>query len=179
MSNRKQVLAKAREIKNNLARLRREIMDLTVRMSGVSDDEYLNLFDERMELEQDMQYHLEQARPMHPNLFWGEKRLTFKYRTAYAHEDEWAPVGLFRILSETGRQYREDDQYGDNWTRTLRVKAPFGASQQDVQDVLDTCFNRSCRCEHDCCGHVSVSGHYVKRLNRREHLVRLNYSVNC
>lgn len=178
MSKRKHDLARVRELKNELAQAQAQIRILNAKDVEIGSDEYWMIENDIRDLTDTISYCLSMLHPK-GNLFWGEKRLTFKYRTAYSGEDEWAPVGLFRILSTTDRIYDEDDQYGDQWSRYCLVKAPFGVSQEDIEAVLNNYFDSSCTCEHDCCGHVSTYGNYIKNTKRREHLVRLDYSVNC
>ena len=114
------------------------------------------------------------------NKFQGYKRLTHRYNDAWKCDDLWERVpGLFHVLNETNAIYDDRDIYGESWERKFHIKAPYGLDPKSVRDVLYEEFRRSCRCEHDCCGHVSSYMQDIRHLKRREYLVTVGYGINC
>lgn len=110
------------------------------------------------------------------------KRTSFNYAEGWKHLDDSELVGRFHELSASARDYGPDDGnswYGECWDRYFRVKAPLGASFDDINAALRDAHSHSCRCEHDCCGHVSARVRSVKRIRRREYRVIVGYSTNC
>lgn len=114
-----------------------------------------------------------------PHLTYLQERLTHSYTDGWQHLDAWGEAGMFHILSQSAPMYDEDDFYGENWSRYLRIKAPYGMPSDTVERILYSAFRRSCTCEHDCCGHVSTYVQNAKRIKRREWRVRVQYQVNC
>lgn len=114
--------------------------------------------------------------------FTGWKRTTHTYNTAYKHLDAAEPVGTFHELSASKRDYGPDTEsswYGESWARHFRIKAPAGASLEDIRAAMWDIYEYSCCCEHDCCGHVSSRVRKVQRIRRREYRVTVGYSINC
>lgn len=114
-----------------------------------------------------------------PHLTYLQERLTHSYNNGWQHLDKWGDGGWFHILSQSAPIYDEDDFYGEDWSRYMRIKAPYGMPRDTVKRILNSSFQRSCTCEHDCCGHVFTSTGDIKRLRRREWLVEVRYRVNC
>lgn len=113
-----------------------------------------------------------------PCLIYLQERLTHNYNNGWQHLDKWGDGGWFHILSESAPAY-PDATYNEHWSRYLRIKAPYGMPRNTVERILNSSFQRSCACEHDCCGHVFTSTGHIKRLRRREWLVEVRYRVNC
>lgn len=108
-----------------------------------------------------------------------QERVTWGYNDGWQHLDKWGEGINVHILSTSKRIYDPNDMYGECWTRFIRIKAPYGVLHDTVYHILICNFRQNCRCEHDCCGHVSSWPMSAKRLRRREWLVEVGYRVNC
>ena len=108
------------------------------------------------------------------------QRLTHKYAEGWASElDRWHYIGDAGILKYGKPVYL--DKYGESWNTVIRVKLSYlahDATEEQAMDAMRTLFNRACRCEHDCCGHVQSYGTTVRKDKRREYLVRVHSYVN-
>lgn len=108
--------------------------------------------------------------------FSGYRRTTFKYSDAYKDLDGSEYVGEFRLLSFSKERYL--GKYGDSGEQYLRVKAPKGATKDDVRQVADDFLSYHCRCEHDCCGHWQRSIGKVYHSKRNEYIVKVHLYQN-
>jgi hypothetical protein len=98
------------------------------------------------------------------------RRLTYKYRLGWAHEDRWERIGEIRIL----QAYTEKalDKYGDGVSRAFLVKV-FGLKDSpETRQAISDHFAFGCSCEHDCCGHGFSYGADVTRAKRNEYIAR-------
>ena len=100
------------------------------------------------------------------------KRITFKFNDGWAGEDEWEPLGIAKVLQP--RNYRLDGDYG---AYTARVVVENKLGSQDVSRSIAQTLSHSCRCEHDCCGHVSKHAE-VRRVSRREYFAQIFLTRN-
>tara|TARA_B100000029_G_scaffold129524_1_gene123028 strand:+ start:278 stop:625 length:348 start_codon:yes stop_codon:yes gene_type:complete len=111
---------------------------------------------------------------------WIEARcnISNKYNYDYAYLDDWEYFNWsFRILSEKEKQYTEYDSY----VNILRIKTNTRTSKKTLFKVLRDYFERSCSCQHDCCG--CFFGGLVnlkKPTNRKnnEYIATVSYSPN-
>lgn len=109
-------------------------------------------------------------------VFSGYRRTTFKYSDAYKDLDNSEYVGEFRLLNSSEERYL--GKYGDSAEQYLRLKAPKGATKNDVREVAHDHFSYHCRCEHDCCGHWQISVGRVYRSKRNEYIVKVSMYQN-
>jgi hypothetical protein len=100
------------------------------------------------------------------------QRNTFQFNQGWDSEDEWQHVGDAKVLPPRNTNW--DGEYGGY---TVRVIADYSIGDKDVSDAIAATLSHSCRCEHDCCGHVSESAS-VQRVSRREYLARIFQSRN-
>jgi hypothetical protein len=100
------------------------------------------------------------------------KRITFKFNDGWAGEDEWIHLGAAKVLQP--RNHRFDGEYG---TYTARVVVEYKLGDQDVSRSIEQTLSHGCRCEHDCCGHVSESAQ-VRRVSRREYFAQIFQTRN-
>lgn len=100
------------------------------------------------------------------------QRITFKFAQGWDGEDEWRHVGNAKVLHPRNAHWN-----GEIGGYTVRVIADYGIGDKDVSDAIAATLSHSCRCEHDCCGHVSESAS-VHRVSRREYLAHIFQSRN-
>jgi hypothetical protein len=112
-------------------------------------------------------------------VFAGYRRLTHKYVSGWSHLDEQEYVGEFRLLNSRHLPPSEkDEDFGDEGTYFMTVRAPRGASPEAIKDVLIDTFSHGCRCEHDCCGHVQHSASVPVHKKQREWVVPVRAYLN-
>lgn len=114
-----------------------------------------------------------------PNTFHGYIEGDGPYNRAYRGLNPQEYVGEFRVLSHSKRQYTNDED--GSYRYVIRIKAPKGATREQVQGVVWNEFDHSCRCEHDCCGHYQRrTGRIFRPANRAkgEWIVPINAYPN-
>ncbi len=111
--------------------------------------------------------------------FHGYRVIASHHTPGWGHLDETEDVGEFRVLN-TRRSEPTDQQasYGVGPTFTHTIRAPRDASAQHVRDALQDTFTTGCRCEHDCCGHMSTYPKRVQKVRRRNWVVELYTAFN-
>jgi hypothetical protein len=111
--------------------------------------------------------------------FQGYRRLTFGYATGWSRLDEHEYVGEFRLLnSRLSPPTDKAEEYGEEGTYFITVRAPRGASHEAIAEALQAEFNSGCRCEHDCCGHVQHSAGKPIHKKRRNWVVPVRAYLN-
>jgi len=104
------------------------------------------------------------------------KRLTNRYVGTYRHLDQWAYVGVVKLLG--GRLVDEGNGIDDTGTYVSRVVAPVSLKHRDLRRAIRSHFSQSgCAHEYDCCGCTSTSAN-VRRVSPREYVLTLSYSRN-
>ena len=98
-------------------------------------------------------------------------QLTHKYNAGWSHLDESHHLGECRV---TASKERKSDDRGESFSQLLIVETDTGSSKYRPRNIIraihDT-FQSSCRCQHDCCGHIST---YVRKAR---HLCGNRYAV--
>ena len=72
--------------------------------------------------------------------------------------------------------------FGDSISALLQVEVDEDVmrmfDEQGVLDYIHSWFQRSCYCEHDCCGHWFGSGYVERKIGLRTYIVDSHYSMN-
>lgn len=91
------------------------------------------------------------------------RRLTHKYNSGWSHLDEHEILGTVKMLGE--RTKKEENNESFRQTVILEVNLE-GEEQEpgEVNRAISDLFSRSCRCEYDCCGHMSTFAAKVMKL---------------
>jgi hypothetical protein len=106
------------------------------------------------------------------------KKLTHKYNPAWAHLDESEYMG-FDLKIVYGKARYSDD--GESVKTIAYATASKPVTKSQMYQMLHA-FDRSCRCEHDCCGHFNGGARYsgLKKVSRngRKWAIPIIYSAN-
>lgn len=97
-------------------------------------------------------------------------RMSHQYEEGWRYLDRYTDRDWsWRLLGTA--HLRAPDPGSSVVVYTVRASRP--VSRKEMAQAMAAAFNRGCRCEHDCCGHVqwSVLPHQVRRSKRREWLV--------
>ncbi len=98
-------------------------------------------------------------------------RLTHKYNEGWSSLDRWMAVTM--ALCVKSKPPKVDD-YDGSFSQLLLVKVePCGFRQDNIVRAIESTMTRSCRCEHDCCGHVHSSVSKVRKIARDLFAVRI------
>jgi hypothetical protein len=108
--------------------------------------------------------------------FHGYRRTSHEYVDAYRHLDSREYIGEYAALKFGEVVY--DNKYNDSAHQYVTLKAPKGATWQDVCESAQNHFAQHCRCEHDCCGHWQSSVYGVRHTKRREWSVKISMYQN-
>lgn len=114
-----------------------------------------------------------------PCLIYLQERLTHSYNDGWQHLDKWGEGGTFHVLKTSKRVYDENDSRGEYWSTYITIKQPRNMPHDLVERILESAFRYSCKCEHDCCGHISTWVRSAKHIKRREWRVEIGHAINC
>lgn len=91
--------------------------------------------------------------PSAPHRDVAQRRLTHKYVTGWSHLDAHEDQGWrFKVLG-TAIRIEEEGYYGLDLIYLYTVVTSRRVTRREIYDVMSVAFERSCQCEHDCCGH--------------------------
>jgi hypothetical protein len=117
--------------------------------------------------------------------------LSGDYNVAWSHLNHQVDLCEARMTQPRVVEVSEDGDYVSQALVTLRpdelaqAKQVWKASKKDLpysfervmNGAIGDYFDSSCRCEHDCCGHVNTSGR-ARRVGRRTWLVKIRATRN-
>ena len=105
------------------------------------------------------------------------KKLTHRYNPAWAHLDESEYMG-FQVKAVFSKPVYSD-YLGESVKYNVYLTASKPVTQNEMHAMLHA-FDRSCRCEHDCCGHFNGGAFNLKRISRtgKKWQVELRLSAN-
>lgn len=112
--------------------------------------------------------------------FAGYRRLTHQYSQGWSHLDKHEYIGEFKVLNSPRHipPALHEAESGDLGTYLMAVCAPRGVPNKVIAEVLEEEFSTSCRCEHDCCGHIQRSARRAIKTNRRTWIVPVHVYRN-
>ncbi len=102
------------------------------------------------------------------------KRLTYKYADGWAGLDRHVDLGTARALGE-----KTVSQGSDSRTTLVLFLVASKARPANVKRAFYDSLRKSCRCEHDCCGHWQSSASKVRHLGKGLYAVKISSYVNC
>ncbi len=104
------------------------------------------------------------------------KKLTHKYNPAWSELDDDEYMG-FDLKVVYGKARYSDD--GESVKTIAYATTSKPVTETQMYQMLHA-FDRSCRCEHDCCGHFNGGARTPKQLSRngRKWAITLSYYAN-
>lgn len=105
------------------------------------------------------------------------RRLTNKYNSGWSHLDEYEALGTAKILKERIKH----DESGESFLQIVILEVNLEGGEQEpdeAKSAIADLFDRSCRCEHDCCGHVSTYASRVMKLGGTKYCAAVHGSRN-
>lgn len=106
------------------------------------------------------------------------QRLTFQFNTGWSHLDKYNDIGTATIVRRDERVWDDNGEAGSQIV-VLRVEIDNPPVKfEDIKEAIEDTMSFSCRCEHDCCGHVSGGVSEVLALDNGDYEVRLSLSRN-
>ena len=90
------------------------------------------------------------------------RQLTHRYNAAWSHLNEFEIVGTARAVGS--KAFGKPDPDGDSGRTLLFLMVTSKAQEEAIREAIADTLQRSCRCEHDCCGHWQTSVSKARRL---------------
>lgn len=97
-------------------------------------------------------------------------RLTYGYNSGWSHLDKWHDLGEATVVA-VGKPRESQDSYRQ--VQIVEVACP-GYRPRNVVRALESTMVRSCRCQHDCCGHVQSSPAKIRPLGKDRYAVLMS-----
>ena len=105
------------------------------------------------------------------------RQTTHRYNAAWSHLDESEDVGMARAIIT--KEWGKPDPHGESRRSLTILFVVSQASEEEIREAIEDTLQFSCRCEHDCCGHVQTSVSKARRLRSGMWAVIQSSFINC